>query len=277
MNDGPDDGIAADPHAGRLAEPLRGELVHDLVGQRAATGDDADPARLADVAGNDPHFARPGEMSPGQFGPISRAPRSRRNGSTRVMSSTGMPFRNADDESQSGVCRLEDGGGGRHRRHVDDRRIGAGRSRTASATVSYTGTVSSNCCAPFPGVTPPTTVVPYAIICRVWNEPSRPVMPWTSRRVRPSMKMLTPSPAGDRAFHRVVHVGEAENPASSGCTIASASLVPVSRITSGTLSGNWLRRLDDTVGHVVAARDPAEDVEQNRFHTGIRRDDLQCG
>ena len=32
-----------------------------------------------------------GEMSPGQFGPMSRAPRSCTNGMTFVMSSTGMP------------------------------------------------------------------------------------------------------------------------------------------------------------------------------------------
>jgi hypothetical protein len=48
---------------------------------------------------------------------------------------------------------------------------------TASCTVLNTGTVPSNFCPPFPGVTPPTTFVPYSIICFVWNEPSRPVIP----------------------------------------------------------------------------------------------------
>src|SRR3970040_1828875 len=44
---------------------------------------------------------------------------------------------------------------------------------TASATVLKTGTLPSNVCPPFPGVTPATTCVPYSIICFVWNEPSR--------------------------------------------------------------------------------------------------------
>jgi len=38
-----------------------------------------------------PTFDFPGEMSPGQFGPSSRAPRYFTNGYTRVMSSTGTP------------------------------------------------------------------------------------------------------------------------------------------------------------------------------------------
>ena len=70
-------------------------------------------------------------------------------------------------------------------------------SATASATVSNTGTTPSNTWPPFPGVTPATTFVPYPIIWRVWDEPSRPVMPCTSRRVCWSAKMLTrplPSP-----------------------------------------------------------------------------------
>ena len=39
------DGVAADPHAGRLAEAALGELVDHLVGQRAAARHDADAAR----------------------------------------------------------------------------------------------------------------------------------------------------------------------------------------------------------------------------------------
>jgi len=47
---------------------------------------------------------------------------------------------------------------------------------TASRTVSKIGQPS---CTepPFPGVTPPTTVVPYAEACFAWNVPSRPVSP----------------------------------------------------------------------------------------------------
>ncbi len=50
---------------------------------------------------------------------------------------------------------------------------------TASLHVLNTGTLSSNMVPPLPGVTPATTLVPYSIICLVWNEPSEPVMPCT--------------------------------------------------------------------------------------------------
>src|SRR5690242_19507043 len=52
----------------------------------------------------------------------------------------------------------------------------------ASSIVLKTGTPCS-VCPPFPGVTPATTFVPYSIICFAWKLPSRPVIPWTSRRV----------------------------------------------------------------------------------------------
>lgn len=49
---------------------------------------------------------------------------------------------------------------------------------TASSTVLNTG--RSRCvCPPFPGVTPPTTLVPYSIICPAWKVPSLPVNPCT--------------------------------------------------------------------------------------------------
>ena len=47
---------------------------------------------------------------------------------------------------------------------------------TASATVLNTGQPSW-VVPPLPGVTPPTTVVPYAAACLAWNVPSRPVRP----------------------------------------------------------------------------------------------------
>src|SRR5512135_331595 len=53
---------------------------------------------------------------------------------------------------------------------------------TASFTVSNTGTPAAHS-PPLPGEVPPTTLVPYSIICFVWNSPSRPVMPCTIKRV----------------------------------------------------------------------------------------------
>src|SRR6187551_194591 len=50
--------------------------------------------------------------------------------------------------------------------------------RTASATVSNTVKPSWTR-PPLPGVTPPTTLVPYSRICLAWKVPAEPVMPWT--------------------------------------------------------------------------------------------------
>ena len=47
---------------------------------------------------------------------------------------------------------------------------------TASWTVSKIGQPSC-VVPPLPGVTPPTTVVPYVAACRAWKVPSRPVRP----------------------------------------------------------------------------------------------------
>ena len=47
---------------------------------------------------------------------------------------------------------------------------------TASETVLNTGR-SKWLVPPFPGVTPPTTLVPYSIICPAWKDPSLPVKP----------------------------------------------------------------------------------------------------
>ncbi len=48
---------------------------------------------------------------------------------------------------------------------------------TASFTVSKTGRPCGVVAPPLPGVTPPTTFVPYVTIRSVWYEPSAPVMP----------------------------------------------------------------------------------------------------
>src|SRR3989304_6960390 len=61
---------------------------------------------------------------------------------------------------------------------------------TASRAVSNTGTPSISA-PPRPGVTPARTFVPYSMQRRVWKEPSRPVIPWTRRRVWEPTRMLT--------------------------------------------------------------------------------------
>ena len=61
------------------------------------------------------HF--PGEMMPGQFGPISRVFEFFSAAATRTMSSVGMPFRNADDERQLRIHRFQNRVGRKWRRH----------------------------------------------------------------------------------------------------------------------------------------------------------------
>src|SRR2546423_1378451 len=58
----------------------------------------------------------------------------------------------------------------------------------ASATLLKTGKPSW-VVPPLPGVTPPTTLVPYSRHCLAWNVPSRPVIPWTMTRVFLSAQM----------------------------------------------------------------------------------------
>src|SRR6266581_8584272 len=60
---------------------------------------------------------------------------------------------------------------------------------TASFTVLKTGRPRCSL-PPFPGVTPPTTLVPYAIISLAWKVPLSPVKPWTMTRVFSSSRML---------------------------------------------------------------------------------------
>src|SRR5205823_13162375 len=77
---------------------------------------------------------------------------------------------------------------------------------TASATVSNTGMPSTDCPA-LPGVTPATTLVPYALLRRAWKVPSFPVSPCTTTRVPWSIRMAMPprSPAHPwLGLHRVL-------------------------------------------------------------------------
>src|SRR3990172_10237647 len=82
---------------------------------------------------------------------------------------------------------------------------------TASATVWNTGTPSTFDPA-FPGVTPPTILVPYSSICLVWNAPTEPVIPWTRSFVFLSTQMLISCPpsvrlagGGHHFFFRLFH------------------------------------------------------------------------
>ena len=162
--------------------------------------------------------------------------------------------------------------GGERRRHVDHRVL---RRRLLDRLGDRieTGT-PSNVCPALAGRDAADDFVPYAIICCVWNAPSRPVMPCTSRRVFLSIRMLTtPPPAPSRSPSAPPRPCSSwrREPEVREDLARLSSLVPVSRMTSGTRAAISFERGHDAVRDVVAARDAAEDVEQDRACTSDRR------
>src|SRR5580698_5275833 len=112
-----------------------------------------------------PTFALPGEITPGQFGPISRVPLPFdpvpfTNSHVFTMSSTGIPSviqitSGSPAAEASRIPSAANGGGTKITDTV------APVSFTASSTVLNTGQPSC-VVPPLPGVTPPTTFVPYS-------------------------------------------------------------------------------------------------------------------
>src|SRR5579863_6854859 len=122
-----------------------------------------------------PILAMPGEMTPGQLGPISRDFDDLSLAQTFTMSSVGMPsvmqtMRGMPASSASRIASAANGGGTKIMVAL------APVSLTESATVLNTGQPSWMV-PPLPGVTPPTTLVPYSAQPLAWNVPSLPVIP----------------------------------------------------------------------------------------------------
>src|SRR6266404_2701935 len=135
-----------------------------------------------------PILALPGEMSPGQLGPISRLDVRARNALTLTMSITGTPSvmqaMSGTPASAASMMASAAAGGG-----TKIRAQSAPVAATASSTVFHTGNPSW-LVPPLPGVTPPTTWVPYSLHRSAWKVPSRPVIPCTTTRVPRSTRML---------------------------------------------------------------------------------------
>src|SRR5262249_44671246 len=130
-----------------------------------------------------------------------------------------------------------------------------------------------------PGVTPATTRVPYSRQRAAWNEPSRPVIPWTTRRVsRPTRilkrEALPSTPRGswrppgqaDDFLGGVLHpVGSSERQPR-----LAQHPPPLLHVRSLHADDHRDRQLqvaggsDDPVGEDVAAEDAPEDVDQHR-------------
>ena len=122
-----------------------------------------------------PILALPGEITPGQLGPMSRDFELFSLAHTLIMSSVGMPsvmhtISGMPASSASRMASAAKGGGTKIMVAL------APVSLTASATVLNTGQPSC-VVPPLPGVTPPTTLVPYSAQPLAWKVPSLPVMP----------------------------------------------------------------------------------------------------
>ncbi len=107
-----------------------------------------------------PTLALPGEITPGQFGPISRDLDPLTNSQTFTISSTGIPsvIQITKGTSAAAASRIPSAAAGGGTKITE---TFAPVSFTASSTVLKTGHPSC-VVPPLPGVTPPTTLVPYS-------------------------------------------------------------------------------------------------------------------
>src|SRR6266540_4670418 len=227
-----------------------------------------------------PILHSPGVMTPGQFGPIRRtmspvALISARKALTRIMSLVGTPsvmqaMIDTRASAASTIASAAKGGGTKIIEAL------APVEETASATVLKTG-IPSWVVPPLPGVTPATTRVPYSRLASAWNVPSRPVRPWTRRRVSlPTQMLMGRSSHGLDGLPR--GVGEAVGRSDLQFRIPQDSLAFVhvgsfETDDDGRRKAHLFDGRDDALGDDVAAHDAAENVDQDRLYVLIREDD----
>ena len=95
--------------------------------------------------------------------------------------------------------------------------------------------------------------------------------------LRPDVRHRAPaSSTARRAASSIVASGwRLGGEASSSSTRALLGVRPVEPHDDGLVDPHLVERLEDPARDLVAARDAAEDVEEDRLHLGIARDDLQ--
>ena len=178
----------------------------------------------------------------------------------------------ADDERDARVGRFHDrvgrAGGGTK---ITD--AFAPVSRTASATVLKTGQPSC-VVPPLPGVTPPTTFVPYAAALlgveralaagQALDEQARVLV---DQDAHAPTYFSERSPRDDFLGRLAPSVSAVVKlrPLSASICLPCSTLVPSMRTTIGHLHAEVLDRGDDALGDHVAAQDAAEDVDQHPF------------
>ena len=227
-----------------------------------------------------PTLAEPGDVAPGQFGPIRRAPARRTASTDRDHVEGRDALGDAEDRRDPRVGGFQDRVRRAGCRDEDARRVGAGLADGVDHGVEDRHGAVERVWPPLPGVIPATIRVPYSSIARLWKSPSRPVMPWTTRRVSGPMRTLmrhAPRDAATALAAASSSDAAVVNRASSSRTAASAAFVPTIRTTIGTSRVCMRARLDQAAGDLVAAGDAAEDVDEDRIDLRVVEDDPHRG
>ena len=151
--------------------------------------------------------------------------------------------------------------------------------RTASATVSKTGKPSC-VVPPLPGVTPPTTFVPYSLQPRGVEGAVLARDPLHETRVVLSTRTLTRAPRGQRdglarAVAHVVGGGEVAGPTRRSIFLPCSTLVPSMRTTTGSVSAELPHGGDDALGQPSQRRMPPKMLMNTAFTLGSDEQDAE--
>ena len=266
--------VAADPDAGRLPDPLLGQLVQRLVGEGARPADDARPARRAGrcrpevmpmlhLPGRDDARAV-GAEQPGA-GVVALQPVEEER---LVLGRDALG--DADDEADARRGRLQDGRGRALGRHDDERGVGpGGRHGLGHGVVDgdaldvgaalagrdpghHLGAVVAVAQAVEAALAPGQALDDHLGVLVDEDAHRSPPASATARRAASSMVSSTTS-RSDRCWRQDL----------------------AARLGVGAVEAQHDRRaqmstrpegLDDAVGHLVAAGDAAEDVDEDRAH-----------
>src|SRR4051812_49307518 len=235
-----------------------------------------------------PAFPLPGEMTPGQLGPISRvAGRLARNAITFSMSTTGMPsvMQTTSSMPASAASMIASAANGGGTKMTDALAPVFPR---ASATVLKMAKPSC-VVPPLPGDVPPTTLVPYAAACLPWNVPSRPVNPWTRSRVFMSRRTAMVIKASRRPplrslpcerhdfFRRLAHRirGRKVQAALLQHPLAFLDVRAFHPDDDRHRYAKLLHRCDDSRREHIAPENSAEDVDQDGLHVLVQHQDAE--
>src|ERR1019366_8091687 len=236
-----DDRVAADADTGALAKPVARELMHHLVRQRARPRYQTDRARLAYRSGNDAHLrltrrdqagAVRTDQSDAALGDVGHHQRHVEHGYT---------LGDAHNQRDPGVGSLLNRAGGHRRRYVDHRAVRTGRRDGFGDGVEHRNAAFELVPA-LPGRHPGHHVgAVFNHLPRVEGSLPAGNALHHEPRFRSDPDAHAAAFASATAFDTAASMSLiAAMPTLSRIRNAAASLVPVSRITIGTLTVNCL-------------------------------------